>query len=286
MAASGATLQGRLAVCVAGVTGAVGRLLTKAVLDQRDLLLTSAVARGAARGTVGATLNCECDVEVRSSIADALSHDKFDVLVDYTSASCAFDNVRIALERGVHVVVGSSGITAEQFENLDRIAHARGVGAIHGNFAISATLAQVFAAAAARHLRSWEIIEYAHDDKIDAISGTARELASRLAESGAQDRRIPAEELVGDGRSRGATVDGTQVHALRLPGMTFGFEIIFGRAHERLTIKHEALARAEPYVDGTLVAIRNVPRLVGVHRGLESVLDLNLASRIRAGRGA
>lgn len=276
MTANAKSSQRRLAVCIAGVTGAVGRLLTRAILDQPDLLLTSAVARGASSGTVGAALDCECNVEVRSSIADALSHDKFEVLVDYTSASCAFDNVRTALESGVHVVVGSSGITRERFEDLDRVARARGVGAIHGNFAISATLAQVFAARAARHLRNWEIIEYAHDDKIDAISGTARELASRLAESGPPECRIAPNDLVGDSRSRGARVEGTQVHALRLPGMTFGLEIIFGRAHERLTIKHEATARAEPYIDGTLVAIRNVGRLIGVHRGLECVLDLNL----------
>ena len=276
MTASAKSCQGRLAVCVAGVTGAVGQLLTKAILAQRDFLLTSAVARSAAHRTVGAVLNCECAVEIRSGIADALAHDEFDVLVDYTSASCAFENARMALERGVHVVVGSSGITVEQFESLDQVARAHEVGAIHGNFAVSATLAQVFAAKAARHLRNWEIIEYAHDDKIDAISGTARELASRLAESGPQEHRIAPDEFVGDVRSRGAPVTGTQVHALRLPGMTFGFEIIFGRAHERLTIKHEALTRAEPYVDGTLLAIRNVASLVGVHRGLESVLDLNL----------
>lgn len=275
MTANAKSSQRRLAVCIAGVTGAVGRLLTRAILDQPDLLLASAVARGASSRTVGAALDCECNLQIRSSIADALSRDELDVLVDYTSASSAFDHVRMALESGVHVVVGSSGITREQLEDLDRIARAHRVGAIHGNFAISATLAQVFAARAARHLRSWEIIEYAHEDKVDAISGTARELASRLAESGPPEYRIAAEDLVGDSRSRGASVEGTQVHALRLPGMTFGFEIIFGRAHERLTIKHEATARAEPYVDGTLVAIRKVVNLVGVHRGLESVLDLN-----------
>ena len=265
-----------LAVCVAGVTGAVGRLLTKAILDQRDLLLTAAVARSASCETVGEALDCDCDVKIRPSVSDALARDKFDVLVDYTSAACAFDNVRMALESGIHVVVGSSGITAEQFESLDALACRQRVGALHGNFAITATLAQVFAAGAARYVKSWEVIEYAHDGKIDAVSGTARELASRLAEIGRPEHSIAPDAFIGDCRSRGATVEGTQVHALRLPGMTFGFEIIFGRSHERLTIRHEALARAEPYVDGTLLAIRNVANLVGVHRGLECVLDLDL----------
>ena len=265
-----------LAVCVAGVTGEVGRVLTGAILEQRDLLLTSAVARGASGGTVGEALNCDCNVKIRPNLADALSRDTFDVLVDYTSATCAFDNVRSALASGVHVVVGTSGITAEQFDDLDALARAKRVGALHGNFAITATLAQVFATAASRYVKSWEIIEYAHDDKIDAVSGTAHELAGRLANMGPPEHRIATDAFFGDCRSRGATVQGTQVHAVRLPGMTFGFEIIFGRAHERLSIRHEAISRAEPYVDGTLLAVRNVGNLVGVHRGLESVLDLNL----------
>lgn len=263
----------QVTVCIAGVTGEVGRLLARAVLDQEDLVLTSAVARGAAGQTVGEVLGGDCNLEIRPSLADALSRDRFDVLVDYTSAESAFENVRLALESGVHVVVGSSGVTAEQFENLDILARDRRVGALYGNFAITAALAQVFAADAARYLKSWEIIEFAHDGKIDAVSGTARELANRLAEVGPSEHGIAPDGLVGDSRSRGAAVEGTQVHALRLPGMVFGFEIIFGRPHERLTIRHEALSRAEPYIDGTLLAIRNVPSLVGVHRGLDHLHD-------------
>jgi len=268
--------QRPVTVCVAGVTGEVGRLLTRTMLEQEGLALTSAVARSAAGRTVGEVLNCDSKVEIRPSLAEAMSRDAFDVLVDYTSATSVFDNVRAALAAGVHVVVGSSGVTAEQFETLDALARERQVGALYGNFSITATLAQVFAAAAARYLKSWEVIEYGHDDKIDAVSGTARELANRLADNGPPEHRLALDEFVGDSRSRGANVEGTQVHALRLPGMTFGFEIIFGRSHERLTIKHDALARAEPYIDGTILAIRNVPQLVGVHRGLESVLDLKL----------
>ena len=190
--------------------------------------------------TVGEVLNCDCDVDIRPNLADAVSRDKFDILVDYTSATSAFDNVQSALAGGIHVVVGSSGITAEQFERLDVLARSQRVGALHGNFSITATLAQIFAVGAARYVKSWEIIEYAPDDKIDAVSGTARELANRLAESGPSEHLMAPDALVGDSRSRGATVEGTQIHALRLPGMTFGFEVIFGRSHERLTLKHEA----------------------------------------------
>lgn len=261
-------------VCVAGVTGDVGRLLATTILAQQDLSLSSAVARSTAGRSVGDVLACDCDVTIRPSIAEARSKDRFDVLVDYTSARSAFENVRTAVAAGVHVVVGSSGITAEQFDVLDVEAKARRVGVLHGNFAITAVLAQVFAACAARYVKSWEIIEYTHDDKIDAVSGTARELASRLREQGPPQHAIAPDAFVGDSRSRGATVQGTQVHAIRLPGMVFGLEIIFGSSHERLTIRHDAASHAEPYIEGTLLAIRKVATLVGMHRGLESVLDL------------
>lgn len=256
-------------VCVAGVTGDVGRLLATEILAQDDLVLASAVARSAAGQKVG-------DVEIRASVADALAQDSFDVLVDYTSAQVAFDNVRAAISAGKHVIAGSSGITAEQYAQLDAEAKKQKVGVIHGNFAITAVLAQVFATAAAKYIKSWEIIEYAHDDKIDAISGTARELATRLAAQGPSQHAIAPDKFVGDSKSRGATVQGTQVHAVRLPGHVFGFEVIFGRAHERLVIRHEAGSHAEPYIAGTLLAVRQVPRLIGLHQGLESILDLKL----------
>lgn len=264
----------KLRVCVAGVTGHVGRLLAATIMKQSDLALTSAVARSAAGRTVGEVLACDSDVKIRGSVAEALAQDQFDVLVDYTSARSAFENVRTAVAGGVHVIVGSSGITADQFEQIDGEAKARGVGVLHGNFAITAVLAQVFAACAARYIKSWEIIEYAYDGKIDAISGTARELAARLADNGPPHQTIAPDAFVGDTRSRGASVQGTQVHAVRLPGLTFGFEVLFGQSHERLTIRHEATSHSEPYIDGTLLAIRKISGLVGMHRGLESVLDL------------
>lgn len=264
-------------VCVAGVTGDVGKLLSAAILAQADLTLTSAVARSAAGRTVGEVLGAESAVVIRASVAEAIANDSFDVLVDYTSAIAALSNAQAAVRAGKHVVVGSSGITAEQFAALDTEARARRVGLLHGNFALTAVLAQVFAVAAARYIKSWEIIEYAYDGKIDAISGTARELAHRLSQQGPQQQAIAPDEFVGDTRSRGATVQGTQVHAIRLPGQVFGFEVLFGRSQERLTIKHEAVSHSEPYIDGTLLAIRKVPALVGLHQGLESVLELKLS---------
>jgi dihydrodipicolinate reductase len=127
----------------------------------------------------------------------------------------------------------------------------------------------------------WEIIDYAHDDKIDAPSGTARELAERLSKVRHPDRTVPIDQTIGARESRGASVAGSQIHSLRLPGYVISAEIVFGMPDQRLSIRHDSGSSAVPYVDGALLAIRKVPTLIGVHRGLDSVLDLGLPQSSR-----
>ena len=131
-----------------------------------------------------------------------------------------------------------------------------------------------FAEAAARLIPQWEIIDYAHDDKVDAPSGTVRELAARLSEGAPSRAHRPSGSDGGSREARGATVSGSQVHSVRLPGYVISAEIIFGMPDQKLTIRHDSGSSARPYVDGALLAIRKVSTLVGVHRGLDSVLDL------------
>jgi 4-hydroxy-tetrahydrodipicolinate reductase len=139
---------------------------------------------------------------------------------------------------------------------------------------LTVVLLQRFAEAAARLIPQWEIIDYAHDGKVDAPSGTARELASRLATIRQPGLTVPIDRTIGPREARGATVAGSQVHSLRLPGYVISAEIIFGMPDLKLTIRHDSGSSARPYVDGALLAIRKVSTLVGVHRGLDSVLDL------------
>ena len=180
-----------------------------------------------------------------------------------------------ALEHGAHVVVGTSGLTEDDFSEIDVLARKRQRGVLAcGNFALTVVLLQKFAEAAARLIPQWEIIDYAHDDKVDAPSGTARELAFRLSNVRNPEPTIPLAKTVGPRETRGATVSGTQVHSLRLPGYVISAEIIFGMPDQRLSIRHDAGNSARPYADGALLAIRKVSTLVGVHRGLDTVLDL------------
>lgn len=196
------------------------------------------------------------------------------MLVDYTSATAVKDNVLTAIRRGVHVVIGSSGLTEEDFTEIGQAAREHKVGVIAaGNFSITAVLLERFACEAARYLAHWEIVDYASDAKIDAPSGTARELAHRLAEIGQAQLTVPLDQTIGPRESRGATLHGSQVHSIRLPSFVISLEAIFGATDERLTIRHDAGTSATPYIQGTLLAIRKVCDQPGLIRGLDRVLD-------------
>jgi 4-hydroxy-tetrahydrodipicolinate reductase len=249
--------------------------VAEAVLDAEDLTLRAAVARSTAGGDLGqAWGGTPNGVPVLADVATALDGAGApDVLVDYTSHAVVRQNVLAAVSRGVHVVIGSSGLSAEDFAEIDRAARAAGVGAVAaGNFSLTAAMAQAAALLAARFLPNREIIDYASSTKPDAPSGTARELAERLAEVGRPVLDVPIATTAGHVEARGATLAGTQIHSLRLPSFTVSTEVVFALPDERLTIRHDAGSSAEPYVAGTLLAVRAVSGLTGLVRGLDTLL--------------
>jgi 4-hydroxy-tetrahydrodipicolinate reductase len=262
-------------VCLAGATGWAGSELARAIGKTRDLVLVAAVSRKNAGRDLGEALGGpRLDCLVYASTPEALAN-PCDVYVDYTKPDSAKTNILAALECGAHVVVGTSGLTDGDFAEIDITARRehRGVLAC-GNFALTVVLLQQFAEVAAKLIPQWEVIDYAHDDKIDAPSGTARELAARLSRVRHPEPTIPLDRIVGPREARGATLAGSQVHSVRLPGYVIAAEVIFGMPDQRLTIRHDSGGSARPYVDGALLAIRKVSTLLGVHRGLDSVLDL------------
>jgi len=265
----------KLRVCIAGATGWVGRPLCLAVSEAEDLTLVGAVSRNSQGQKLRDVLGDPDAIEltISGSVEEAL-HAETDVLVDYTKADAVKANVLAAIERGVHVVIGSSGLTESDFASINEAAIARHVGVIAaGNFAITAVLLQRFACEAAKYLSHWEIIDYASDAKIDAPSGMTRELASRLAEIREPEVTYPTDKIIGEKESRGTNLNGSQIHSLRLPGFVIGAEIIFGAADQRLTLRYDAGVGAAPYIEGTLLAIRKVKNHVGLVRGLDRIMD-------------
>jgi 4-hydroxy-tetrahydrodipicolinate reductase len=262
-------------VCVAGATGRVGQALVREIAAAADLVLVGAVAR-ASRGQALGTVfrDARLDVTVSGTVAEALAVPT-DVLVDYTKADAVKGHVHTALGKGVRVVIGTSGLTEDDYRDIHAAALAAGVGVFAaGNFALTAALLQRLAVLVARHVPHWEIIDYGRADKIDAPSGTTRELAHRLAQLGRPPAGPPVEATVGVKEARGGTVEGSQVHSVRLPGYSSSAEIVFGLPGERLSLRHDAVDSATPYVAGTLLAVRRVCSLRGLVRGLDQLLDL------------
>lgn len=262
-------------ICVAGATGWAGSAVTRHILQATgaDFQLAGVIARQGAGRDIGEALGMTATgINVSTSLEEALLHGP-DVLIDYTKPDSVKARTLLALDHGVRVVIGTSGLTMHDYRDIDAHAQRRGLGVIAaGNFSITAALAKHFALLAAKHLPSWEIIDYAHADKIDAPSGTTRELAEELAEVVRNHLDLPVEQTQGAKEARGASIAGTQVHSVRLHSYVIAFETIFGLPDERLTIRHDAGAGAEPYVGGTLLAAQRVMEITGLVRGLDRLL--------------
>src|SRR5690242_5746130 len=198
-----------LQVAVAGATGWAGRAIAEGVLAADDLNLAGAIARSTAGSELGRAWGADLvGVMVAGQVGDALTG--VDVLVDYTESPAAKSHALLAVERGAHVVIGTSGLAAEDFEEIDRAARGAGVGVVAaGNFSLTAAMAQAAALLAARFLPQREIIDYASAGKPDAPSGTARELAERLATVSTHDHVVPVGDTLGHPEARGAQIAGT-----------------------------------------------------------------------------
>lgn len=244
-------------ITVAGATGWAGSALVQGIENAPDTELASAISRSHAGEMLGSA-------KVYASAAEAL----------VAKPDVAKSNIIAALRAGANVVVGTSGLSDEDYAEIEVVAKETGRGVLAvGNFAITAVLAQKFAEIAARYIPHWELIDYASAGKKDAPSGTVRELVNRLAKIGEAQLDVPLDEVQGLKDARGARLNGTQVHSVRLPGYVISFDAIFGMPDQKLIVRHESGTSAEPYVDGALLAIRKVDGIVGLQRGLDSVME-------------
>ncbi len=263
-------------VCLAGATGWAGSAVARAIAQTDDIELVAAVSRKRAGKILGDALaEPRLTCPVYATAEEALTN-SCDVFFDFTKPDIAKANVLTALQHGAHVVIGTSGLTDSDYAEIASASEQiqRGVLAV-GNFALTVVLLQKFAEIAAKFIPQWEIIDYAHDDKKDSPSGTVRELAYRLSKIRESELTVPLDETQGVPETRGARMTGSQVHSVRLPGYNISAEIIFGMPDQKLTIRHDSGSSAQPYVDGSLLAIRKVSTFTGLRRGLDSVLDLS-----------
>jgi 4-hydroxy-tetrahydrodipicolinate reductase len=213
-----------------------------------------------------------------ADLASALAEAAPDVLVDFTSPSSVEGNLRVALAAGVDCVVGTTGLTPQKLSELAALAPERTALFHAPNFTLGAVLMMAFAQKAARYFPDVDIIEFHHNGKKDAPSGTsittalaiaqARNEAGLASSAPGKETELPSRE-----GARGANVEGVPVHAVRGSGFVAHQEVIFGSAGETLTLRHDSIDRSA-YMPGVLLAIRKVDGLQGLVIGLEQLLDL------------
>lgn len=250
----GKTPAQQLRVGVFGARGRMGVEVCKAVDAAADLTLTAAIDQG----------------DSRSAVSTA------EVVVDFTTPDVVMDNLQWCIEQGISAVVGTTGFTEQ------RLAQVRGwladkpeVGVVIApNFGIGAVLMMQFAARAARHFESVEIIEQHHPRKLDAPSGTATHTARQIARARAEAGLGPVPDATKDEvpGARGAEIDGVRVHAVRATGLVAHQEVLFGGTGETLTIRHDSYDRVS-FMPGVLLAVRAVRNRPGLTVGLDALLD-------------
>jgi 4-hydroxy-tetrahydrodipicolinate reductase len=240
----------------------MGREVCRVVVAEDDLELVAAVDPHHGGVEIGPL--------AVATAPDAL--DGVDVAVDFTDRAAAVENARWCLDHGVHIVVGTSGLTSADLQELRRRAEgARSNVFVAPNFAIGAVLMMRFAEEAARFFDAAEVIELHHDQKADAPSGTAIATAERIGDARAGAWKAPGGDDAHPG-ARGAEVGGVHVHGVRLPGLLAHQEVIFGGPGQTLTIRHDSTDRSS-FMPGVLMAIRAVGDRPGLTVGLDALLD-------------
>jgi len=253
-------------VAVVGALGKMGKEVVNAVLNDPAVELVCAI------DVFDIGQEVAKDVHVEGDIKAALLAKKPDVVVDFTQPAGIFEHVKLFIELGVKSVIGTTGLSMEQVTEIEKLSATRGVGCIIvPNFTTGAVLMMMFAQTAAKYFNNAEIIEYHHNQKKDAPSGTAIKTAQMMAEvnKNLKAGNCPEEELVKG--ARGGDYENVHLHAIRMPGFMASQEVIFGAPGQILKIRHDSVNR-ECYMPGVLMAVKNVFENNKFIYGLENIL--------------
>jgi len=261
-------------VAVVGASGRMGKEVVKMVLADEELKLVAAVAPSFSGQDAGQIIGAaSTGVIVTSSLEEALQNAKADVMIDFTVPHLAYTHAKLAIELGVRPIMGTTGFTPEQIQELGEQCKEQGIGGlIAPNFSIGAILMMKFAQEAAKYMPHVEIIEYHGDQKLDAPSGTAvktAELISQTREELKQGNPNEKETIEG---ARGGYYDGFRIHSVRLPGVFAQQEVIFGGNGQTLKIRHDSYDRAG-YMPGVNVAVKKLMNTTGLIYGFEHMMD-------------
>jgi len=258
----------------------MGREVIKAVAQAEDMTLIGAIDRNPEHlgKDIGEVVGCgplEVPVlnDLQSMLVMAAQEKQLGVMVDFTHPKSVYDNVRSAIAYGIRPVIGTTGLSPEQIQDLAEFADKASTGClIIPNFSIGMVLLQQAAIQASQYFDHVEIIELHHNQKADAPSGTALQTAQLLAEIGKTYNPAAVEETEKLPGARGSLADdGIRIHSVRLPGLIAHQEVIFGAAGQVYTLRHDTTDRS-CYMPGVLLAIRKALQLKSLVYGLEKIL--------------
>ncbi len=242
-------------VLVNGASGRMGAEVVKAVSLEEDLELVG-------------------QADIDDKIEDTIWFNHPQVVVDFTSPKVVKENIIRILNSKCHAVVGTTGLSTKDLAEIHNLALENDLGVLVApNFAIGAVLMMKAVAEVAKYMPAVEIIEYHHENKLDAPSGTAIKTAELISESNpAINSYLNAKETTMIIKGvRGGNKNKIPIHSVRLPGFIASQEVIFGGKGQTLTIRHDTTSR-ESFMPGVILAIRKVVNLKGLIYGLENLL--------------
>jgi 4-hydroxy-tetrahydrodipicolinate reductase len=257
-------------VVVNGASGRMGQEVTGAICQEPDLQIAGAVDIKATEDYL--TLpDGSGTVPFSASLEAILSSCQTDVVVDFTNAQATMPAVRLTAKHGVNMVIGTTGLTADNIKEIESLAKANKIGVVVApNFALGAVLMIHLAKVAAKYFDFAEIIELHHHLKADSPSGTALATAKAMAQARGRPFSIPQGKA---SDSRGGQVEGVAIHSVRLPGLLAHQEVLMGGAGQTLSIRHDTISR-QCYMPGVMLAIKEVVKHKGLIYGLDALLGL------------
>lgn len=245
----------RIQVMVVGAKGKMGQASVQAIQNDSEL-------------------ECVSQCDVGSDLHEAIALNSPDVVLDFTHPNVVFSNAKIIIESGKRAVVGTTGLTEAQLNELDALSKSKGTGIlVCPNFAIGAVLMMQFSAQAAKYLNEVEIIEYHHPYKADAPSGTAIKTAEMIHEASSTVNDhfgdFKQTELI-EG-SKGGYYKNIPIHSVRLDSYIASQEVLMGAPGQRLTIRHDSMDRMS-FMPGVCLALKKAQEVSGLVYGLEKIL--------------
>jgi 4-hydroxy-tetrahydrodipicolinate reductase len=257
-------------VAVHGALGKVGQTLVAALGREPEMQLVGATDIKATQDHL-TLADGSATIPLSKELESILNNYKPQVVVDFSNAKAVMPLVELAAKHGVNLVIGTTGLSAEDIKKIDNLAKAEGLGImIAPNFALGAVLMMHLAKIAGKYFDFAEIIELHHEGKLDAPSGTALTTAKAMAQAKGKPFSTPPAEKTD---SRGKLVEGISIHSVRLPGLLAHQEVLLGGAGQTLSIRHDTIGR-ECYMPGVMLAIKEVVRKKGLIYGLDSLLGL------------